>query len=355
MPRRKLLLVTFALLFSTLACRAATRLIFPETASPNPPPAAPSSSLPTEIAADTPSPKPSPAPITCTDASCLDACLTRINETLETAQTEAIGGEYADKEASFDLVAYKIRDGKLGNRTVLYVPEEYKPLQQNLETQKAIWNYTSSLLPPDQLKWISEFFIFTDGPDNTLAWVDNRDILDRSHWQLGVDILDAEDPIDLTYTLVHEFGHLLTLNTDQIPPADSYSTWAQNPSTCPQFSLPEGCTHPDSYLNLFYQSFWADIYDEWLESVEEVPVTSSDEYDKLVEDFYFRYEDMFVSSYAATNINEDMAETFMYFVLESKPEGDLIFEQKIRFFYKFPELVSLRAQIIQNVCTYTQP
>jgi hypothetical protein len=45
----------------------------------------------------------------------------------------------------------------------------------------------------------------------------------------------------------------------------------------------------------------------------------------------------------------------MYFVLEASPSGNLVFEQKIRFFYEFPELVALRKQIIQNVCSYTQP
>ncbi|GAB4458816.1 MAG: hypothetical protein Kow0070_13020 [Anaerolineales bacterium] len=355
MPRRKLLLATLALLFSTLACRAATRLIFPETSSPDLPAATPLTPSAAESPALSQTPSPASTPITCTDETCLDACLTRINDTLKTGQSDPLGGEYADKDASFDLVVYKVEDGKLGNPTVLYVPSEYKPFQQNLETQKAIWNYTSSLLPPDQLKWISEFFIFTDGPDNTLAWVDNRDILDRAHWQLGVDIVDAQNPIDLTYTLVHEFGHLLTLNTDQIPPAESYSTWEQNPSTCPQFSLPEGCTSPDSYVNLFYQRFWADIFDEWLETVEQVSVASDDGYDILVENFYSRYEDQFVSEYAATNIYEDMAESFMYFVLEAAPQGDQVFEEKIRFFSEFPELAALRKQIIQNVCSYTQP
>lgn len=356
MLRRKILLIALALLFSTLACRAATRLIFPDTPSPHPPtlaatPAAP----PTESAASLPASKAAPAPITCTDDTCLDACLTRINEVLQTGQTESIGGEYADKEVDLNLVLYKVEEGRLGAPATLYVPKEFQRLQQDAAVQQSIWNYTASLLSPDQLKWISEFIIFTDGPANTLAWVDNRDILDRAHWQLGIDILDAADPIDLTYTLVHEFAHLITLNTDQIPPADSYSTWTQNPAACSQFSIPEGCTNPDSYLNLFYQKFWTDIFDEWLETVEEVPVTSSEEYDTLVEELYYRHEDLFVGEYAATNIREDMAESFMYFVLEEKPEGNSVFEQKIRFFYEFPELVSLREQIIQNVCSYAQP
>jgi len=350
MPRKKLLLTTLALLFSTLACRAATRLIFPETPTPISPDVAVSPSpAPTETAKFT------PEAIVCSDDSCLNACLTRIKEVVQTAQFESIGGEYADKEVEINLVHYKIENGKLGAPAVLYVPKEFKPFQEDLETQQNIWNYTASLLPADQLKWISQYIIFTDGPANTLAWVDTPDILDRAHWELAIDIMDAEDPVDLTYTLTHEFGHLITLNTDQIPYTDSYSTWSQNSETCEQFSLPEGCANPDSYVNLFYQRFWVDIFDEWLKTVEEVDVDSEEEYYQLAEDFYHRHEDEFLHDYAATNIKEDMAESFMYFVLEAKSEDDSIVEQKIRFFYEFPELVSLRKQIIQNVCSYTHP
>jgi hypothetical protein len=108
-------------------------------------------------------------------------------------------------------------------------------------------------------------------------------------------------------------------------------------------------------MNLFHQKFWVDIYDDWLENVEEQGVSSDAEYEMLVGDFYKKYDDQFVREYAATNIREDMAESFMHFVLETKPDGDLIYRQKIAFFHDFPELVQLRRQMIQNICSYTQP
>lgn len=351
----KLILLTLALLSPTLACRAATRLIAPHTAIPAPTELmATISPVPPSTPILTRTPKPTPQPITCSDDSCLDACIARINEALKTGNFESIGGDYAGKEANLNLVLYEVENGKLGNPSILFVPKEFEPFQQDLNAQQVAWNYTSSLLPPDQLKWISEYYIFTDGPNNTLAWVNTRNIFDRAHWQLGVDIVDAEDPVYFTYTLIHEFGHLITLNTDQIPYKDSYSTWSQNPATCSQFSLPEGCTNPDSYLNLFHQRFWTGIFDEWLETVDQIRVASDDEYRMLVEGFYDKHEDQFIREYAATNIREDVAESFMYFVIEPKPRGNSVVEQKIRFFYDFPELVSLRKQIIQNVCSYTQ-
>lgn len=355
---------TVVFLFSALACNAAQRFLLPASPTAVPPvsptlsipvPTSTVISLPSLTPTTTRTPRPTLVPITCTDDSCLDACLTRINSALGTHEFEQIGGEYAGKEANLNLVVYKVENGELGKPALLFVPEEFKPFQEDLEAQLLVWNYVSALLPPEQLKWISEYDIFTDGPENILAWVNTRDIFDRAHWQLGIDITDAESPTDITYTLVHEFGHLITLNTDQIPYSTSYSTWSQNPATCGQFSLPEGCTNPVSYINLFYQRFWTRIFDEWLESVGTVNVNSDEELEDLVHAFYRKHEEQFVREYAATNLREDIAESFMYFVLEPRPRDGSIVSQKIKFFYDFPELVDMRKQMIQNMCSYTQP
>ena len=299
-------------------------------------------------------PRPTPIPIACTDDSCLNACLRRISQTLETHQFEALGGEYAGSGANINLVVYKVENGNLGEPDILYAPKEFKPFQEDFEAQKLVWKYASSLLPADQLQLISEYDVFTDGPQNILAWVNVRDGLDRSRWQLGVDVADAQNPVDLTYTLIHEFGHLITLNSNQIPQGDYYYGWNQNSSTCPQFTSPEGCSLPNSYLNRFYQNYWVDILGEWRDMVERPQTKSDEEFRALVHDFYSRHEDQFVREYAATNIDEDIAESFMHFVLEPKPTGKGVIDQKIRFFYDFPELVSMRQQMIQSVCSYTQ-
>ncbi|MCE9646074.1 MAG: hypothetical protein K8S20_08755 [Chloroflexi bacterium] len=298
--------------------------------------------------------RPTPVPIICTDDSCLDACLTRINSTLGTRQFESLGGEYAGTSANLNLVIYTVENGNLGEPDILYAPAEFKPFQEDFQAQEVVWKYASSLLPADQLNLISEYDIFTDGTDNVLAWVTVRDDLDRSRWQLGVDIADAQNPVDLTYTLIHEFGHLISLNSEQITQTEFYFGWNQNPATCAQLTTPEGCSTPGSYINLFYQDFWTGIFDEWREMVEKPQINSDEEFRVLVHDFYLKHEDQFVREYAATNIREDLAESFMHFVLEPRPAGTGIADQKILFLYNFPELVSMRRQMIQNVCSYTQ-
>jgi hypothetical protein len=58
-----------------------------------------------------------------------------------------------------------------------------------------------------------------------------------------------------------------------------------------------------------------------------------------------------VSDYSVTHPAEDIAESFAFFVLSPQPAGESIAEQKIRFFYEYPELIDLRAEILQNLCT----
>jgi hypothetical protein len=303
----------------------------------------------------TSTPRPTPQPIICKDDSCLDACLARIEKAIpQSSPYEPLSGVYGGDNIDLNLVYYDVENGQLGEPEFLYVPDEFKELQQDINTHQNVWLYASGLLPPDKVKWLTGFEIFSSS--YYAAWVSpgGSDQSDRSHWILGMDIADAQNPVDLTYILVHEYGHLVTLNTDQIPVSDYYYGWYQNPAFCTQFLSPDGCSQPDSYINLFYQKFWKNIFEEWQNEVEMPKVNTPEEFYALVDKFYEKYSEQFVRDYAATNIFEDLAESFEYFVLEPKPNDKNIIAQKIRFFYDFPELVSLRQQMIQSICSYTQ-
>jgi len=52
-----------------------------------------------------------------------------------------------------------------------------------------------------------------------------------------------------------------------------------------------------------------------------------------------------------THPAEDIAESFTYFVFTPKPTGNSIKEQKIAFFYEYPELVKLRSDILNGACS----
>ena len=56
-----------------------------------------------------------------------------------------------------------------------------------------------------------------------------------------------------------------------------------------------------------------------------------------------------MTEYAASNPDEDFAESFVAFVLKEKPTKSTTVDQKIRFFYDFPELVEMRDFIRSNL------
>jgi hypothetical protein len=163
---------------------------------------------------------------------------------------------------------------------------------------------------------------------------------------LSIDPADAVDPDELTASLVHEFGHLLTLNNEQVPalPADlAPFAYDQAAIACSTYFSFEGCSHDDAYINVFVARFWADIIDEF-NALAELDQFSDRFWDGL-DEFERKYGDRFVTEYAMTDPAEDIAESFMVFVLEDRPGGASIADQKVLFFYEYPELVSLRATI----------
>ena len=92
-----------------------------------------------------------------------------------------------------------------------------------------------------------------------------------------------------------------------------------------------------------------DIYDEWKD------IVSQDDPDLVKRDlqaFYQKYQQEFVTEYAASDPKEDIAESWSYFVIASTPDQDTIADQKISFFHEFPELVTLRLEIRSRICKY---
>lgn len=141
---------------------------------------------------------------------------------------------------------------------------------------------------------------------------------------------------DTVAVLIHEYGHLLTMKEKDFVLSD----------TCPVDQLhfePYGmCYNADSYFNLFYQSFLKEYEEQWLYGNNR---TSEERHA-----FYEKYKDSFVTTYATVNPFEDIAESFMYFMLtpyNNNPQT--VPEEKINFFYQFPELVEYRAVVLKEL------
>jgi len=201
------------------------------------------------------------------------------------------------------------------------------------------------------MHWISDFYVFTDGKSNILAYV-RRSPRDPAEWILGADILDSRSPVALTETLLHEFGHLLTLNSDQMTVDYQRYPESQGSGGCRQYASSQGCSYTDSYMNAWYQSFWKPIYREWYKNLY---LESQNGLDwQLVRGFYNRYPEQFNTEYSASSPEEDIAESFTAFLLGPKPANNTVADQKVNFFYSYPEMIQLRSYIINGICSYVQ-
>ncbi len=338
--RLKILLALVALLISNLAC---VTLLGEAPAEP----------VITELPAIEPIITEAPVTeIPVTEAPASISCPVLTNKIMKIATADG-GEENLTAEETY-LVTYTVAGNEISDPYYEKVKAKLKDEQNDSATQQQIWDYFTAIIPVDQRGVIGEYSIVTDGKDGTLAAV-TQTLDDPNVWALEVDIADSHDYYGLTFTLIHEFAHLLTLGPSQVPPSiavfnnpDDDNVYLQEASQCPQYFPGEGCANADSYVNAYYNQFWTDIHNEWNKiNLEE----DEDIYYKKLDDFYYKYEDQFVTSYAATNPEEDMAETWAFFVLDPKPAGNTIAEQKVLFFYQYPELVQLREHILNNVCT----
>jgi hypothetical protein len=298
--------------------------------------------------------------IKCPNGDCASACLTKLASVLrvdpipESAPKSAI--QHPEGTQAISLVTYRVNGDQLGAPQFSpNIPSNLLKLQQDTDPQQLVWNYFAAIIPANYRREIVAYIVSTDGQHNMLASVEQSSNQPIS-WALNVDVADAADPRDLTFTLLHEFGHLLTLNDSQVTPdptflanPDDLQIYQQEAAACPQFFASGGCSRPDSYINQFFDQFWPKLYKEWSKANA---AKDKANYASLLAKFYGSHSTQFITPYAATSPEEDIAEGWAYFVLTPKPANDSIAHRKVLFFYNFPELVGLRQQIIYGICNY---
>ncbi len=208
--------------------------------------------------------------------------------------------------------------------------------KEDLKKYELLWQYVIKLMPDTATDYVEKFEVGTDGRDGTMAFVYPVTEAGKK-FVLNLDIKDmiGEDgkymKKDMNETIVHEFAHILSLNHTQLS-SNAVGT----------YQTQEGILTKNSYLNNFYSDFWANKTDAYLLSNED----GYRQYD--VDKLYGDHASWFVSDYAATNVEEDIAESFRIFVLEDKASGNSVKDQKINFFYQYPELVKMRDDIRGN-------
>ena len=220
-------------------------------------------------------------------------------------------------------------------------------------------NSYNSVTTNDILNEIAWFYIMTDDYGGLEAASVFRPHEER-YFHVNIDVVDAFpdghnfDKQFMITTFIHENGHILSLKSDQgdgdtvsFSDVDFITKEKKNREKCePQFyTYDAGCMYENSYLNQFYHEYWDNIYDEWSQK------TNYGLDEEGIYDFYQKYKLYFVTDYAATNPEEDFAESFMMFVLKDKISPSSVAEQKSSFFYKFEELVDIRNFIRTAIAT----
>lgn len=242
-----------------------------------------------------------------------------------------------------EVAAYEVNNDTLAKRTIVTENDKFLSFANDKEKHEQLWNLFADLIPYEDRDMIKEFVIFTDGRDDLLGYVEPLSG-ENDEWRLGIDYEDTVNEKDFYYTLVHEYGHLLTLNNNQVIPADLSNEEKAEEAflACDDYFAFNGCTKRDSYMNAFFETFWLEYYDEWLDSDVE-----NDEEAQVA--FFEENPDDFSTDYAATHPEEDIAEAWTHFIFSPKPDEVTIADKKVAFFYQYPELIQLRKEILYQL------
>jgi hypothetical protein len=286
-------------------------------------------------------------------AADLSACLERLPGVLVDAENEDFPGQELPME--YTLAEYAVSGDELLSPEFPPVPARYgmEAYQNDPTRLEQIWQFVADVIPSGERTMISRFILYTDGVSGSLGAIEQTD--DPHLWSLQLDVLDSAYYPLLSTTLIHELAHLITVQEAQLTvngETDGGKPQGQSAPACENYQMFEGCSTDSAYLTRLYDRFWPDIYAEW-EEIDAIPDES--ERETALDDFYRQHVDEFVSWYAPTNPEEDLAESFMYFVFSGRPSGDTLLEEKILFFHDFPALVTLRDQLQDGLCAYLPP
>jgi len=232
---------------------------------------------------------------------------------------------------------------------------------QSEKLHQEIFDAYLSVTPQVILDELVYFSITTDDYFGNEGAVTLRDYNNPLKMELSIDPVDAapNGTVDVQFfksLMIHENAHMFSLlpsqgDDDTINPetdAEMITLMKTKQAACDPnyYNDLVGCMNSDSYLNLFFQEFWVDVYPNFKWDYE----FDTDEAFYAYEDaFIEKYEDQFITYYAMSMPDEDFAESFTAFVLLEKPTGNGTVDQKILFFYDFAEIVEMRDFIRSNL------
>ncbi|GAB1420575.1 hypothetical protein MASR2M15_06790 [Anaerolineales bacterium] len=210
---------------------------------------------------------------------------------------------------------------------------------EELEDHYDIWAVILLLTPQEYLLTRVHTFRAFDDLETLGAVFDHG----QNDWEFSMDTEPEDGYDDIPYTIIHEFAHILSFDTDTYtaftPDQDVEAAFA----ACVGTIVFEGCLMPESYMAQFVTEFYdtqSDLYQQFIYGEDP----------SLLQQLYEQNPDAYVSEYAATNPDEDFAESFAHFIVLTEEEAEEYptGQEKILWFYDQPDLVEIRDLIIQN-------
>ena len=251
---------------------------------------------------------------------------------LEKYKEEDILSIWAIDNGQANLIVHKEKDG-LG-------------FLNSHRRQKELWDIVSKFYPEEIIQKISTFIVFADnnsfnngGMFGLIETENNENI----KFILSLDIEDSYNGNNLDLEillslLVHEFFHIISLSHEQISKEDTGA-----------LRIFEGYAKKNSYLNRFYEKFWMNPLGRKLESLEANPHLSTEEKTLIRKRYYSQNNDKFINDYGMTNVVEDIAVSFEEFVKSNRSQlRGRIRDEKINFFYSYPELIEYKNHFVEK-------
>ena len=191
-----------------------------------------------------------------------------------------------------------------------------------------IWDLVTRVIPPHDTGHLIDRFKVANNPASAwTSWV-TRHTQREDQWVLGVNLARVSNTTHVSAALLHEYGHLVALGSDQV---------LDQGHVCPTIRLPEGCAIPGGHLAEYHDAFWA-AYDR------RAPDPANTDPARARALYLERPAD-FVSEYAAMNVVEDFAETFAAFVHLERQASPEAYVGRLGFFEEREAFVEIRDRL----------
>ena len=226
--------------------------------------------------------------------------------TLERSDVDCTPEGLGDDDTVELVLAHQVVDGGLG--AVCFGDED--------DVLLGAWGDLTAITPPGQLNDLAAFagFASTEGGDEeTLAFVLPLDG-DGEAFLMAINVEAYEaDREQALLTVAHEFSHVFTLLPSQVDRSDEAF------ETCGTYLSSEGCFYDDALIAAWVAEFWSDAQ---LDSLDpDVEPSGAEGEERCAAD------PGFLGPYAASDPEEDFAESFSAYVFDVEVDTD---EQQAR-------------------------